>query len=185
MEGVSYAAILKNQKSRVNPEELGFKIGGIRETRTKDLLVEVKCAAEDRGRLNSAFRDVVGESGSVHHLVPTIEVEIMDIDPTVEEEEVAKAVRSCIQEDPSSGVKVSLSRKPFRSTKKAFLRLEEAPAQTLLKANHIKIGRVSRRVRRKTEMNRCYRCLGFGHMAANCREPDRSRSLPGEKTGEF
>ena len=40
-EGVSYAAILKNLKSRVNPEELGIKIGGIRDTRTKDLLVEV------------------------------------------------------------------------------------------------------------------------------------------------
>ena len=50
LEGVSYVAILKNQKSRVNPEELGVKIEGIRETRTKDLLVEVKCAAEDRGK---------------------------------------------------------------------------------------------------------------------------------------
>ena len=64
-EGVSYAAILKNLKSRVNPEELGVRICGIRETRTKDLLVEVKCAAENRGRLDSAFRGVVGESGSV------------------------------------------------------------------------------------------------------------------------
>ena len=33
LEGVSYAAILKNLKSRVNPEELGVKIGGIREIR--------------------------------------------------------------------------------------------------------------------------------------------------------
>ena len=88
LKGVSYAEILKNLKSRVNPEELGVKIGGIRETRTKDLLVEVKCAAEDRGRLDTAFRDVVGESGSVRHLVPTVEVEIMDIDPTIEEEVV-------------------------------------------------------------------------------------------------
>ena len=70
---------------------------------------------------------------------------------------------------------LSLTRKPFRSTKKTFVRLEEAPAQSLLKANHIKIGWVSCRVRRKTEINRCYRCLGFGHMAVNCREPDRSR----------
>ena len=48
-ESVSNAAFLKNLKSRVNPEELGVKIGGIRETRTKNLVVEVKCAAEDRG----------------------------------------------------------------------------------------------------------------------------------------
>ena len=175
VEGVSYAAILKNLKSRVNPEELGVKVGGIRETRTKDLLVEIKCAAGDRGKLDSAFRDAVGESGSVRHLVPMVEVEILDVDPTVEEEEVTKAVRSCLWEEPSACVKVSLTRKPFRGTRKAFVRLEEASALTLLKATHIKIGWVSCRVRKKTELIQCYRCLGFGHMAAKCRGPDRSR----------
>ena len=47
---------------------------------TKVLLVEVKCGVENRGSLDSAFRGVVGESGSVCHLVPMVEVEIMDID---------------------------------------------------------------------------------------------------------
>ena len=99
----------------------------------------------------------------------------MDVDPTVEEEEVAEAVRSCLREEPSSGVKVSLTRKPFRSTRKVFVRLEEAWALTLLKATHMKIKSVFSRVRRKTELNRCYRCLGFVHMATNCRGPDRSK----------
>ena len=31
-----------------------------------------------------------------------VEVEILDVDPTVEEEEVAKAVRRCLQEEPSA-----------------------------------------------------------------------------------
>ena len=52
LEGVSYAAILKNRKSRVNPEELGVTIGGIRESRSKDLLDEVKCAVKHKGRLD-------------------------------------------------------------------------------------------------------------------------------------
>ena len=43
-EGIRYAAILKSLKIRVSPEDLGIKIGGIRETRKKNLLVEVKCA---------------------------------------------------------------------------------------------------------------------------------------------
>ena len=91
-EGVSYATILKNLKSRVNPEELGITIGGIRETRTKDLLVEIKCDAKDRVRLDSAFCEVIGETRFVRHLVPTGEVDILDIDPTTEAEEIAKAV---------------------------------------------------------------------------------------------
>ena len=102
---------------------------------------------------------------------------ILDVDPTVEEEEVAEAVQNYLREEPSSEVKVSLTRKPFSGTRKAFVRLEEARALILLKATHIKIGWVSCTVRKKTEISRCYRCLGFGHMAADCRGPDRSRSF--------
>ena len=170
MEEEEIKAILKNLKIRVNPEELGVRIGGVHETRTKYLLVEVKSAGENRGRLDSAFRGVVGESGSVRHLVPTAQVEIFDVDPTVEKEEVAEAVRSYLREEPSSEVKVSLTRKPFRGTRKAFVRLEEVRALTLLKATRIKIGWVSCRVRKKTEISRCYRCLGFGHMAAGSQQ---------------
>ena len=53
--------------------------------------------------------------------------------------------------------------------------LEEARPLKLLKGAHIMIGWVSCRVRRKKEVNRCFRCFGFGHIAADCREPDRSR----------
>ena len=83
----------------------------------------MKCAAENRGRFDSAFRGVVGESGSVHHLVPTVAVEILDVDPTVEEETVAEAVRSYLRKEPSSEVKVFLTRKPFRGTRMAFVSL--------------------------------------------------------------
>ena len=107
--------------------------------------------------------------------MPTVEVKILDVDPTVEEEEVVEAVRSCIWEEPSEGVEVSLTRKPFRDTRKAFVRLEEARAMTFLKATHMKVGWFSCRIRRKTELNRCYRCLSFGNMAANCWAPDRNR----------
>ena len=75
----------------------------------------------------------------------------------------------------SSDVEVSLTKKPFRGTRKTLVKMEEARALKLLKAAHIKIGWVSCRVRRKTEVKRCYRCLGFGHMAADCRGPDRNR----------
>ena len=117
-EGVSYAAILKNLKCRVSPKELGVKIGGIQKTRTKGLQVKVKCAAEDRGKPDSAFRDVVGESGLVRHVVPTVKLEILDIGPTAETEEVTEAVRSCRQEETSVGMKVCMTKKPFRRTRK-------------------------------------------------------------------
>ena len=93
VEGVSYTDNLKFLKKRVKPDELGIIVNGIKETRSKDLLIELKFSKE------------------------------------------------------------------------------------LLKATHIKIWWVSFRVHRKMEVNRCYRCLAFGHMAANCWGPDRSRSF--------
>ena len=57
-EGVSYAAILKSLKSRVNPKELGVTVQGIRETRFRRLLVEMTKTAKDRDKLNSASREV-------------------------------------------------------------------------------------------------------------------------------
>ena len=123
MEGVSYAAILKNLQSRVNPEELWARIGGIRETRMNDLLFVLKCVAKDTVRLDSAFPEVIGETGSVHDLVPSVEVEILDVDPAVKTEEIAKVVWNCLREEPSSGVKVSLAKRPFRGTRKAFIRM--------------------------------------------------------------
>ena len=79
-EGVSYAAILKDLKKHVEPDELGVTVHGIRETRSKDLLVELKCSKEGRGRLDTALKEVIGASGTVRHLIPRIEVEIADIE---------------------------------------------------------------------------------------------------------
>ena len=45
-EGVNHASILRELKKRVNPDELGATVQGIRETRSKDLLVELKCSTK-------------------------------------------------------------------------------------------------------------------------------------------
>ena len=70
---------------------------------------------------------------------------------------------------------MSLSKIPYIGNRKAYVLLEEARVLKLLKGAHIKIGWVSCRVRRKKKVNRCFRCLGFSHIAADCRGPDRSR----------
>ena len=79
VEGMSYALILRDLKKRVNPNELGATVQGIRETHSKHLLVKLKCSKNDRERLDTAFKEAVGNSGAVRHLIPRIEVEISDL----------------------------------------------------------------------------------------------------------
>ena len=58
-EGMSYVSILHELKKSVNPEELDATVQGIRETRSKDLLVERKCSTKCKGRLDTAFKEAV------------------------------------------------------------------------------------------------------------------------------
>ena len=157
---------------RVNPDELGVTVQGIRETCSKHLLVELKCSTKSKGRLDTAFKEAIGARGTVgtvRYLIPRVEAKIADLEPTIEVEDVEDAVGSFFDQGPEMGFRVSLTKTPYRGNKKAYVLLEEARALKLLNVAHIKIGWVSCRVRRKNEVNRYLRCLGFGHIAADCR----------------
>ena len=78
-EGMSYASILCECKKRVNPDELDATVQGIKETRSKHLLAELKCSTKSRERLDTTFKEVVGARGTVCHLIHSIEVEIADL----------------------------------------------------------------------------------------------------------
>ena len=83
-EEMSYASILRRLKKRVNPDELGTIVQGIRETRSKNMIVELKCSIKDRERLGTALKEAVGDSGTVRRLIPWIEVEISDLESSIE-----------------------------------------------------------------------------------------------------
>ena len=73
-------------------------------------------------------------------------------------------------------LKVSITKRPFRDTNTAYDMLERAWALKRIKVAYIKIRRISCRVRRRKVTNRCYCSFGFGHIAAECRGPERSRN---------
>lgn len=92
-------------------------------------------------------------------LTPT-EVEVLDIDITTDADEIKAAVRKHFGEETSGEIMVSLTTR-------------------LVRTGHLKMGWVACRVRKKTEVLRCYRCQGFGHMAASCEGPDRAGAAEG------
>ena len=122
------------------------------------------------------MKEVIGASGTDRYLILRIEVEIVDTEPNIEAEDIKDAVRGLFDHGSELKLKLSLTKRPYRGNRKAYVLLKEAQAFKLLKTTHIQIGWVSCRVRRKMEVNRCYRCLGFGDIAANSRKSDQSRS---------
>ena len=173
---MSYADILKGFKKFVKSDELGDTVQGIKETRSKELLVKLKCSKVGRGRLDTDLKQVIGASGTVRHFILKIEVETTDIEHSIDAEDVEDAIRGFFDHGSELELEVSLTKTPYRGNRKAYVLLEKARALKLLKATHIKIRWVSCRVCRKMEVNRYHCCLGFSHMTVNCRESDRSRS---------
>ena len=156
-------------KKRVKPEELSvtYRELGSHALRTLWWSLNIPRRRESGWTPPS---EVMGASGSVRYYMPRIEVEISDIEPSIEVEDVEEA-------DHGSAInsKVSLTKRPFTGTRRVYFLLEEGQAVTLIKVTHIKIGWVSCGIIRKTMANQCYRCLGFALMAADCWGPDRSR----------
>ena len=185
---MSYAVILKHLKNHIKPDELGVTVQNIRKTRSKDL-VKLKYSKKSRRSLNSAFKEVIGANESIRHLISRIEVENADIDPSTEAEDVEEALKGFFDHGSELELKRSLTNRLFRGERDACILLEETRALKLLKTIHIKIEWVSSKLHRKTMANQCYRCLGFGHMATDCRGPGPSRSrfcvMDWRKKGEF
>ena len=90
--------------------------------------------------MDTAFKKVIGASWVVRHLIPRIEVEIADLEPSVETEDVEEAIGGFFEQEPEMELRVSLTKSPYRGHKKAYVLLEEARALKLLKVAHIKIG---------------------------------------------
>ena len=72
----------------------------------------LKCSKEGRGRLDTALKEVIGASGTVHLLIPKIEVEIADIEYSSEAEDVEDAVRGFFDHASELELMVSLTKIP-------------------------------------------------------------------------
>lgn len=85
-------------------------------------------------------------------------------------------VRKNFDRQTIGDAKVYITKKAFRRNMKTYVEMKEELAIRLLRSGYLKVGCVSCRVQKKTKVIRCYRCQGFGHLAATCTGPDWIRA---------
>ncbi|XP_023248113.1 cold shock protein 1-like [Copidosoma floridanum] len=69
---------------------------------------------------------------------------------------------------------VRLSSRTTRGNRVAYIEAPASAAAVLDKMDHLRLGWVNCRIRPRIRAERCYRCLGFGHISHQCGGPDRA-----------
>ncbi|BES90459.1 ZnF_C2HC [Nesidiocoris tenuis] len=174
-EGRTYADILQRVRQGVNPAETTIEVRSIRRTQAGEVLMELGKAQEGRQEFQEILKNAVGEMGSVRGLTPRVSIEVRDLDSCTTLEEVELAVRQRLK-GKEGVLKTFVTPTNGRELKMAIIELDQLGAKELLETGRVRVGFVNCRVRVRTTVTRCYRCLGYGHQARSCKNEDRSGS---------
>lgn len=182
---VSYAAILRKVREAPELKELGEKVVRTRRTQKGEMLFELQ---KDPSVKSAAFRELVanalGKEATVKALSQETVVECRDLDEITTEQELQNALKTqCELGDEPLVIRM---RRAYGGTQTATIRLSALAAPKLLTKGKIKVGwsvcALKAIPRVAKELERCFKCWGFGHQARNCDGPDRSKSC--RKCGE-
>jgi hypothetical protein len=168
----SYADILRRIRKEVPS---GGEVAAIRRTRGGDLLLQMRKGASSTEKLASAI-SAVAKNASVQRLVPSVVVEIRDLDEATDEKEIIEAL-GAVNERLLKEAKVIALRPAFGGTQLAVVKLPSNGSEGIIQGGRLRVGWVSCRVRSRAHLPRCFKCREYGHMAADCRSTvDRSKA---------
>ncbi|XP_076549163.1 uncharacterized protein LOC143306261 [Osmia lignaria lignaria] len=160
---MTYAQATKKLKEKMGNNVEGVK--RIRHTRTGDILIEFD-RETDSTDFHNKVKSVMGEDAKVRRLVPKVTIEVLDIDPGADKDEIVECISISTGVEKDS-IKCKNIRSSFAGTQTAII---EGPGGIgkLLIENRIKIGWVYCRVRLLPSIIRCFKCHNFGHLATRC-----------------
>lgn len=179
-EGETFESTLRAVQTAVDLEALGVDVKRIARTQEGHLLVEMKGGSKAAGGAEALSKAVsekaIEHTGKVIKLGTSLEVEVIDINPSAREEEVFTALATAVGkldgldlEVHRTSISVTGLWQVKNDTKIASAKIPRAAA----KLETVKIGLTVARVRpRRPEPQRCYRCHGFGHSSSGCKGPE-------------
>ena len=130
--GKSYAEILGEIRSKVDPSKYDMGIKTIRKTRSGEVLIAlIKPAAESKTSFTDASKNAIGEDVSVRVLTPRATMEIRDMLSCTTVQEVQQAHHAKLQ-DYEGQVEVRLTKLNAAGQCMAVFSIEEKAAARLL-----------------------------------------------------
>ncbi|XP_076301825.1 uncharacterized protein LOC143219915 [Lasioglossum baleicum] len=164
----TFADLFKQLKN-----EAPDKVGGIqmvRRSRGGDLIIELEKNTNSLD-MEQTVRATLGKEFKVRKLAPKVALEIKELDPTMEKEEIRRAIAKSIDigEMAESEIEVRALRIGYGGTKSAIIAVPVETAKKLNEEGKIKIGFTNCRITKALNIIRCYRCHALGHMSYGCK----------------
>lgn len=159
----TYAEVTKKIKEKMGNDVEGIK--RIRHTRTGDILIEFN-KDKDSTDFHDKVKKILGDETMVRRLVPKITIEISDIDPGAEKEEILESLELATGVNKEN-IRCKNIRSSYIGTQTAII---EGPSEisNLLREGKVKIGWVFCRIKQIPNVIRCFKCHNFGHVASRC-----------------
>lgn len=179
-DGNTFEGTLKTVQEAVDPAKLGVEVKRIAKTQEGHVLVEMSGgpkAVSGATILSKAVREnASGLSNQVVQLGSALDLEIVNLDPGVERDDVLAALKTALDTvtgEDAEELKTMISVTGLWHVKDGTKMATVKVPRVADKLTTLKIGWTVARVRpRRPEPLRCYRCHGFGHQTLKCAGPD-------------
>lgn len=167
----TFADLLKQVKKSAK-KDVEVKLA--KKSRSEYLILVVSgCDKEEADKLRKSiavktciaevYTRVGGRRKSIH---------ISDIEAVTTDKELRRAISDKLFSNENKVIVNSIG-PAYGDTQKDTIEMEEKKAERLLRDRTVKIGWINCRVIERVQINRCYRCLEYGHTAPTCKEVDR------------
>ncbi|KAL5237091.1 hypothetical protein ACI65C_004501 [Semiaphis heraclei] len=171
-EGLTYAEMLKKIRQDTSIQSEEHNVDAVSKTANGQLRIVLNRKANNPDHFVKAISQAIGNGTTTKTFGDSSQIEILDIDEEATVEEILLAVTS------STGVPVSPKLLRVRKLAKRGIKsaVVVVPSSIVAKlcTKKLRIGYVSCRVRRWTEVKNCYKCQNFGHTRSSCEGPERS-----------
>lgn len=168
--GITYAQMLR-RITELHKEE---KASPVKKIRVSGGVIKM-AASDTNALLNIATRATANTGYRARLVMRTTKVTIRDLDAGATKEDVTDALRDAADFSEDKGGKIDPLRPSYGGTQTVTVTLPIAPkVAAILREGRIVVGMVRCRIAERVEVQRCFRCLGFGHRAGHCKGEDRS-----------
>lgn len=169
-----YLEVLRTMRTAPELKDFGDDVQKVRRTRSGDMIFELK---KDSKNKSSSYKElaekVVGDIAQIRAMTPEVALQCVDLDEITTAEEVKTALKEQMElGDVEMLVRL---RRGHSGTQVAVIKLPVDAADKALKTGKVKVGWSVCSLSLDQQPEVCFRCQEFGHLARNCKGPDRTK----------